>query len=129
MAIYPKRRRPRSGSPEHTRPCIRIDVEDIRRITILPAYQTVRFSPGSQISFRASDQNGNDITQLLTWESMDPQRLRAEQGMPGVFTPLVPGRAQVHAYCPDSRADARADARGPAGETEVMIQSTQREAA
>lgn len=121
MAIHRSRPRSRAGFAELTRPRLRIDVADIRRITILPAYQTVRFSPGSQISFRAADQNGNDVTQFLTWESMDPQCLRAEQGMPGVFTPIHPGRAQIHAY--------PIDARGPAGETLVMIQSTEREAA
>jgi hypothetical protein len=119
MAIHRPRTRP--GSAQPARPTVGIDGGDIRRITILPAYQTFRFSPGSQISFRAADQNGNDITQLLTWESMNPQLLRVEQGMPGVYTPLGPGRAQVHAFYKDGR--------GPAGETVVTIQSTRREAA
>ena len=121
MAVHPPRRRTRSGSTPPARPSLRVDLEDIRRITILPAYQTVRFSPGSQISFRASDQNGNDITRLLTWGSLDPELLRAEQDMPGVFTPLGPGRVQVHAH--------PKEVRGPVGETEVMIQSIRCEAA
>jgi hypothetical protein len=121
MAIHRTRHRPHPGSAKLARPRIRIDMDEIRRITILPAYHTVRFSPGSQISFRAADQNGNDVTQFLTWESMDPQCLRAEQDMPGVFTPISPGRAQIQAY--------RKDSRGPAGETEVMIQPIRREAA
>ncbi|HEX2570437.1 MAG TPA: hypothetical protein VH877_12840 [Polyangia bacterium] len=121
MAIQRTRPRTRCGSTRQAPYTVRIDIDPIRRITILPAYHTVRFSPGSQISFRAADQSGNDVTQLLTWESGDPQRLRAEQGMPGVFTPLSPGRAEIHAYHKDSR--------GPIGETVVMIQSTRQEAA
>jgi hypothetical protein len=115
MASHKTRHKSSSG---RARPILR---EEIRRITILPAYQIVRFSPGSQISFRAADQNGNDVTGLLTWACGDPQLLRAEQGLPGVFTPLGPGCAEIHAYYES--------AEGPAGQTEVTVRSIEREAA
>ena len=82
-------------------------------VLIVPADKEFAFSYGGRLSFRATDLEGRDITSLLTWGTMSPKMLEAEQNQPGVFTMWNVGSTQIFAFFINNK--------GPANHTNVTI--------